>query len=416
MSPTRRAALGFALLAVAAVFLPLGLVALAALVLATVVVVDALSVRTAVPVTRELPGILSRGVPAELRVHADPTAGEALLRQAAPPDIVVDPPIGTGSVAASVVATRRGRHALPDTALRRVGPLGLGRWDHAGGAHEHEVVVYPDMHKARRLAAAVRQGRMTDSGLRMRGPLGLGTEFELVRDYQPDDDIRQVNWRATVRMQKPMSNQYRVEQDRDVLCLVDTGRLMSAPLGPDRTRLDAALDAVAAVAMVADSVGDRIGVLAFDNTIRRHVPPRRRGSAVAVGAVYDLEPTDMESDYDLAFRAVSGSKRSLVLVLTDLLEESAAKPLVAAAPVLARRHAVVVAGSTDPDLDALLSTEPTSARDAYAAAVAVDVLNARKRVVARLAGAGVTVVDAEPGDLPTACVRAYLRLKTRARL
>lgn len=416
MSPTRRAVLAFAVLAISLLFLPLLVVVLAWLALAAAVVVDAMSVRGAVPVRRDLPGILSRGVPADLRVEAEPTAGASLLRQPTPPDLVLEPATGTGTVVATLTATRRGRHALPDVALRRVGPLGLGRWDRAAGTPAHDLVVYPDMHKARRLAAAVRQGKIADAGVRMRGPLGLGTEFELVRDYQPDDDIRQVNWRATVRMQKPMSNQYRIEQDRDVLCLIDTGRLMAAPLGPDRTRLDAALDAVAAVAMVADTVGDRIGVLAFDSTVRRHVPPRRRGSAVAVGAVFDLEPTDVESDYDLAFRAVSGSKRSLVLVLTDLLEESAGKPLVAAAPVLAKRHAVVVAGSTDPDLDALLDTEPQTARDAYAASVAADVLDARRRVAARLSGTGVTVVDAAPGDLPAACVSAYLRLKARARL
>src|SRR5437764_1031252 len=80
------------------------------------------------------------------------------------------------------------------------------------------------------LALAVRQGRFRDAGQRSRGPLGLGLEFESVRDYLPDDDIRQVNWRATARLGRPMSNQHRVEQDRDVLCVVDAGRLMGAPL------------------------------------------------------------------------------------------------------------------------------------------------------------------------------------------
>src|SRR5690349_22529174 len=45
--------------------------------------------------------------------------------------------------------------------------------------------------------------------------LGIGTDFESVRDYAPDDDVRQVNWRATARVGRPMSNQYRIDQDRD---------------------------------------------------------------------------------------------------------------------------------------------------------------------------------------------------------
>lgn len=412
MSPTRRAALAFVVLAVLALFLPLGLVLLAGLALGAAVVVDAWSVRRAVEVERDAPAILSRGVPSPLRVAAE--AG--LLRQPATPDLAVSAPVGGPVLETALTAKRRGRHTLPATALRRVGPLGLGRWDRHAVTAPADITVYPDLHTARRLAAAVRSGRLADAGLRLRGPLGLGTEFESIRDYQPDDDIRQVNWRATERMQRPMSNIYRVEQDRDVVCLVDTGRLMAAPLGGDRTRLDTALDAVAAVAMVADVVGDRVGVVAFDREVRRQVRPRRHGADAVVAAVYDLEPTDVESDYELAFRTVSGSKRSLVLVLTDLLEESAAKPLVAAAPVLARRHAVVVAGAVDPDLDALLTTAPATVFDAYAASAAVDVLEARRRAAARIEATGASVVEAAPGALAAACVSAYLRLKARARL
>ena len=171
-----------------------------------------------------------------------------------------------------------------------------------------------------------------------------------MRDYQPDDDIRQVNWAATARTGRPMSNQYRIEQDRDVVCLLDSGRLMSAPIG-DRTRLDAALDALAAVALVADELGDRSGVIAFDSEIRRRVATGRRNSDAVIGAVFDLEPRAIDTDYEIAFHLVGSAKRALVVVFTDLLDEAAARSLVAAVPVLARRHAVVVASVRDPDVE-----------------------------------------------------------------
>src|SRR4029079_2320303 len=104
------------------------------------------------------------------------------------------------------------------------------------------------------------------------GPLGLGTEFESIRDYVPDDDFRQVNWRATARLGRPMSNQYRIERDRDVVCVVDCGRLMAAPFA-DRTRLDAALDAAVAVAAVADVVGHPCGTNAFVGEALRFPAP-----------------------------------------------------------------------------------------------------------------------------------------------
>jgi uncharacterized protein (DUF58 family) len=103
-------------------------------------------------------------------------------------------------------------------------------------------------------------------------------------------------------------------------------------------------------------------------------------------------------------------------VLTDLLEEAAAQPLVDAMPVLARRHAVVVASVSDPDLEHMVRTRPAAPADVYGAAVALDVLDARARVAAQLRRGGADVVEASPELLTSACVGAYLRAKARARL
>ena len=123
-----------------------------------------------------------------------------------------------------------------------------------------------------------------------------------------------------------------------------------------------------------------------------------------------------DSDYELAFRTVASSKRALVIVFTDLIEEVAARSLVMAVPVLARRHEVVVAGVVDPDLDAVLGTRPTHELDVYRAAAALDMLAARERAAARVRGAGAQVLETAPTALARACVGAYLSAKARARI
>ena len=176
-----------------------------------------------------------------------------------------------------LVARRRGRF---DAAGRRRARRRPARPRDAGTtarARTRELLVYPDLPSARRLALAVRTGRFRESGRQSRGPLGLGTEFESIRDYLPDDDIRQVNWPATARMGRPMSNQYRIEQDRDVICVIDCGRLMAAPLSGGATRLDVAVDAATAVGLVADELGDRCGTVAFDGS-DRSAASRRAGA------------------------------------------------------------------------------------------------------------------------------------------
>jgi uncharacterized protein (DUF58 family) len=414
MSPAPRVAVIVAGIALLTALSSPAVGAVALVVLAGVVGADALAVRRAPEVRRHVPQHLARGVAARLRVQTERTAlGRVRLRQPAPAALELEPRESDGELDATLVPRRRGHHTLAPVALRSEGPLGLGRWRHEG-AGEHRVTVYPDVPAARRLALAVRQGRFREAGRLTRGPLGLGTEFESIRDYETDDDIRQVNWRATERMQRPMSNQFRVEQDREVMLLIDSGRLMAAPLG-DRTRLDAAVDAAVAVALVADVLGDRAGVLAFDRETRRRLSPRRAGGHAVIRALLDLEPRAEEPDYELAFRTVEGAKRSLMMIFCDLLDESAARPLAEAVPVLARRHSVTVATVRDPDLDEVLATEPTSAHGVGAQAVALDVLGARTRVAHMLRRAGAQVVEAPAHQLAAACVTAYLRAKARGR-
>lgn len=413
MTPAPRAVVVLAVLALAALIVPIGIVALAVLALVAAVVVDARAARRAPTVSRRAPEVLSRGIPAQLSISAPAPAGGAVrVRQAAPAALEIGPREGDEELRATIVAHRRGRHVLPAVATRATGPLGLARWDHRPGG-DAEVRVFPDLHTARRLALAVARGRFRDQGATARGPLGLGTEFELIRDYEPDDDIRQVNWRATARLGRPMSNQYRLEQDRDLLLLLDAGRLSDAPLG-QATILDACLDAAAALAFVADELGDRTGAMAFDQEVRAAVSPRRQGGQAIVRALFDLEARPLESDYELAFRRAEGSKRAFVVVFCDLLEETAARPLVEAVPVLSRKHVVVVASPSDSALAAIAGGGDADPLEAARATIARDVLAARARVATRLRAAGARVLEAPPDKLPAVLVAAYLRAKSRA--
>src|SRR5205085_3775488 len=242
VSPTPRAALLLGAIALATLVVPVAVAAIAFAIAVGAIVLDALAVRRPPSLERDLPRLLSRGVPAPLRLELTTrTPGRARLRQASLPDVIVAPAESDGRLDALVTGRRRGRHVLPRPAVRLEGPLGLGCRHHRVG-EDAEVLVYPDLVTAFRLAIAVRRGRFRDPGNLPRGPLGLGTESESVRDYIPDADARQLNCRATSRRGRTLSNQYRLERERDVVCVLDCGRLMAAPLG-SLTRLDATVDA-----------------------------------------------------------------------------------------------------------------------------------------------------------------------------
>ncbi len=419
MTPTRRAAIVAAFVGLAALVTPAKFIASALLVLGIAIAVDAAFARRPIALQRSISQVIIIGQPAPIQVTASAALNTATvrnirIRQPRTPDLRIEPGETDGTLNAKITALRRGRHTLPAVAARCTGPLGLGRWDFRGDGTA-TITVYPDVPTARRIAHAVRTRSFIDAGEVRRGPLGLGTEFESIRDYQPDDDVRQVNWSATLRVGRPMSNQYRVETERQVVCLIDCGRLMASPVG-DKTRLDIAIDAVTSVAHVADVLGDRCGTIAFDRTILRNLVDRRRGATGVVHAIHDLEPTNFDSDYDLAFRTVRNTKRALIIVMTDLLDEAAARSLVNAVPVLARRHAVMVCSVLDPDITAALVDPPTDDQAMFRAVAALDVSEARRRVHQQLSAAGAKVVEAPPSNMNAATVRAYLKLKDSARI
>ena len=412
LRPTRWTAAGVALLAVCVIVfhlpppLVLGLTAVGL----GVVVADLVVVLRARPRFQrsDLP-TLARTVAHPFHVDVDVDRGHGeRIRQPLPPELVAEPAEAAGGRLDGVIVGRnRGIHLLPPAVTRIAGPLGLASCDVAG-AEPLVVTVLPDLPRARRLSAARRRGRSTEA--RAWNRLGIGTEFEAIRDYSPDDDIRQVNWLATARMGRAMSNQYRVDENLDLMCLLDCGRLMASPVG-DATRLDVAMEALCVLAVAADDAGDRVGAVAFAGTPLRVIEPRRRGAEPVVRALFDLEPTEIESDYERAFQAVTGRKRTLVVVLTDLVDAAAARTLVSVVPVVARRHRVIVASCRDPDLEAARLDPPGDLRDVLRAAVSLDLLAARRRTVAHLRRMGCEVVEAAPDALGPACVAAYLRVK-----
>ncbi|HVU73467.1 MAG TPA: DUF58 domain-containing protein [Mycobacteriales bacterium] len=415
MSPTPLAAALVAASGLLALASPWAGIPLAVIVVA-LTVQDALKVRTPPEGARFAPPLLSRGVPDVIRVDIR-AEGSLELAQPAVAGLAVGPLtlMDEGVWQASITATRRGRHRLPPVEVRLIGPWRLGAWTHEVGAPV-DIAVYPDLPAARRLARALRSEAVDAAGATVSGPLGLGTDFEALRDYRPDDDVRMVNWKATGHYGRPMSNTYRVEQSRRVLLALDCGRLMAAPSPRGGTRLDAAVDAAAALAMAADAVGDRVGLVAYDDGVRAAVRPHVRSGDAVLRALADLEPRVVDSDLTSAVpvRELLGrGARATVVVLTELFDEAAARGLVAALPALTSRHAVIVISAVDSELENILRTPPEHYRDAAVMAAAADLAEARARARSLITRTGARVVEAAPDQLSAAAVAAYRQVKAR---
>ncbi len=244
MSPTPRLAFVLAAIAIVCIFLPWQIGLLVGVVVLVLAIAEAIVVARIVKksdaVGPQISRSLARGVPASLTVTGDDLRKNTRIRQPLAPDLSIAEQESNGPLETEVTPRRRGHHTLPGVTTRTRGPLGLV-YRYRKEKTPAEIVVFPDVPAARKIALGVRSGVLRGEGAPTSSLLGLGTEFDSIRSYQPDDDIRQVNWRATARVGEPMSNQFRLEQERDLVCLLDMGRLMTTPIG-ELTQLDAALE------------------------------------------------------------------------------------------------------------------------------------------------------------------------------
>jgi uncharacterized protein (DUF58 family) len=323
---------------------------------------------------------------------------------------------GIGRARARICPRRRGLIRIGPGAARVLGPRGLG-WRRVVAGPAREVRVDPPVEALRRLSLDANRARW--QGGRTGRLRGVGSEFEALRDYRRDDDSRWIDWKATARRRKLTSREYQVDEHQSVVFLVDTGRLMAAEDG-ERSKLDHALGAALAIGHAAMTRGDNLGVLAFDRVVRGELAPARgRGQAVRLHETLSrLEPTLVEPDYAGAFARLRRTvrKRSLVLVFTDLVDESVSAELIRAVAAGRRRHLVIVVTLSDRELVEQLAREPAAPLDAYRSAVAADALLLRDAAVRRLRGSGVVVVDTPADRLAAAAVEAYLRVRMENRV
>jgi uncharacterized protein (DUF58 family) len=320
---------------------------------------------------------------------------------------------------------RRGDYRFGDLNLRWWGVLGMvvrqARYPAAA-----EVKAYPNLLDIRKYELLVRKGQLTEMGLRQTRVLGSGTEFERLREYQFDDEFRMIDWKATARRGKPISRQFETERSQTIMAILDVGRLMRSPVAepgnaaPALAKLDYAVNAVLMLSYVAGLRGDKVGLLAFADTIMHYLAPRTGKGQFhrMLATLYAVESQPIESNYARAFAYLGAKhkKRSLVVIFTDLSGGIAAKSVVAQVAPLWPRHLPLVVAISDPAVHQLAQQRPRNSASVYERAVADQVLNERAVILESLRQRGVMTLDVPANQLTISVVNKYLELKARGRI
>ncbi|MDR0363295.1 MAG: DUF58 domain-containing protein [Planctomycetota bacterium] len=277
------------------------------------------------------------------------------------------------------------------------------------------VLVYPSGDGAK-AAERLRHGRgVAPSGVRLRRQAGPGSEFERLRAYEPDDDFRHLNWKATARAGKPISNVYQVERGRDVVLCLDTGRMMGQAAAGGAV-LDLAAEAGLSLSRAVEASGDRLGFVEFRDRVTAFLPPRtgRTNAMRVAGALAAAASTPTHTSFSALAAALGDrqKRRALVVLLTDLNDPQLADDLARALARLRRRHAVLVVGVADPALEKAAAAGPGGSRAGLYLSLAASRFCLDRAVAAReIRKLGVDLVEASGPEIAVRAVERYLRVK-----
>jgi uncharacterized protein (DUF58 family) len=317
-----------------------------------------------------------------------------------------------------VIPKARGDYRFGDVHLRLRGRLGMVN-RLARVTLPEGVKVYPNLVDTATFTLMAKRGRLQQVGIRAARLQGAGREFESLRDYMPDDEMRRIDWKASARSGKLVARQYEVEKSQSVVLAIDVGRTMLAEIDGIQ-KLDYAINAALLLAYVATLSEDRVGLLLFADDVQTYLPPKKGRSQVyaIMEALYNARATFAEPDYRraLGYLRARWRKRSLVVCFTDFWDADSSRTTINELALLQPRHLVAAVALLDTRVLRTARQDVDTTQSVFQKAVAMQVLEDRHKATSLLAQRGVLVVDSPADKLSAELVNRYLEVKERMML
>jgi uncharacterized protein (DUF58 family) len=313
---------------------------------------------------------------------------------------------------------QRGDHATGKAYLRYRSNIGLAeRWAMADLIQT--VRIYPTLRSPEENRLYLARHRRIELQMRMRRQRGMGRDFESLRDYLEGDEIRDICWTASARRGSLVTRLYEMEKSQAVWLVLDAGRLQSARVGR-HTKLDQATAAALALAQIALTSGDRVGLLAYGRDTQQLVLPGR-GAAhlrILLDALALVRPEALEADHLRATATLTQrqSRRSLILWMTDFAETAMQPEVLDAAAHLVRRHLLLFIAISHLDVHRQAAATPETVVAMFETAAAQELLDRRERLLRRLQERGAMTLETQPESLAGSVLNRYLEVKEKGLL
>ena len=177
---------------------------------------------------------------------------------------------------------------------------------------------------------------------------GRGIEFDEVREYTDEDDIRDIDWNVTARMGGPYIKKYVEERELNVMLLVDVSA--SGAFGSsEKSKRRYAIETAALLAFSAIRNNDRVGLIMFSDQTELYLPPRsgRKHGLRLIRDLMAFEPERRKTNIDKVLQDTLKllNKKTVVFLLSDLIDDNDFQKSLR---IINRRHDVIAVRILDP--------------------------------------------------------------------
>jgi uncharacterized protein (DUF58 family) len=181
---------------------------------------------------------------------------------------------------------------------------------------------------------------------------GRGMAFSEVRQYQPGDEIRAIDWNVTARMNEAYVKVFTEERELTVMLVVDVSA--SKEFGTrGQSKAEIAAEVAAQIAFSAIANNDRVGLLLFSDRIEKVIPPKKGRKHVLrlISEILAFKPEGKGTDLSLGLNFLSSvaKRKTVTFLISDFLAKSYEQGL----RIVSRRHDLVPVVITDPAEEAL---------------------------------------------------------------
>ena len=276
------------------------------------------------------------------------------------------------------------------------------------------IKTYPSFVYLKQYELKAVSSRLTEHGSKRIRKSGHQLEPDQIKEYVKGEDYRFINWKATARRNKLMSNLFQDERDQNLYCLIDKGRTMQSAF-EGMTLLDYSINASLALSYVSLLKGDKAGLLTFEKEKDTFVPASREPMQMQTlqESLYHQTTSFAESDYHNLYFAVNKQikHRGLLLIFTNFDSAMSMERQLKYLSMLAKRHTVLVIFFENAEVTELAKRKPQSKKETYETVVAQKLQREQAFIIQKLRRNNILSLLTRPDQLTADVINKYLDIK-----